>query len=431
MRETEYLIIGNSVAGVNCIEGIREVDEKGEIVVVSEEGVFNYSRPLISYYLGGRVGMDRIFFKNEDFYNKKKVNLILNTKAGKINVEEKKVKLTSDEEIKFDKLLISCGGKPIVPPIQGLKEIKEGFFTFTKLSDAQRIIEYIRTNGIKQAVVLGAGLIGLKCTEGLVERGLKVSIVELADRILANTFDEEASGILENALKKWGCQVFKRDTVVEIEGKRGKVKGVILKSGKIIPTSLLIIAIGVIPNLDLVKNTSIKYDRGIIVNRWMQTNVRYIYAAGDVAQGRDFLLQKNSVIAIWPVASYQGKIAGLNMAGKRTKYQGLFAMNSVQLAGIPTISFGITNPSGGEDYEVLSKKDERNNFYRKIVLKNNRIVGAIFLGKIERAGIFSGLIKDKIDVSSLKDELLSDEFGLLVLPAEYRKHLVRGEGMEV
>ena len=95
-------------------------------------------------------------------------------------------------------------------------------------------------------------------------------------------------------------------------------------------------------------------------------------------------------------------------------------MNSVQLAGIPTISFGITNPSGGEDYEVLSKKDERNNFYRKIVLKNNRIVGAIFLGKIERAGIFSGLIKDKIDVSSLKDELLSDEFGLLVLPAEYR-----------
>lgn len=431
MKKAKYLIVGNSVAGVNCIEAIREVDEKGEIVVVSEENIFNYSRPLISYYLGGRIGIDKLPFKEKRFYEENKVDLILNTRAEKLNVEKKEIQLTNSEKIKFNRLLIACGGKPVVPPIQGLKGIKEGVFTFTKFYDAQKIIDYIRINSIKEAVVLGAGLIGLKCTEGLVERGLKVNIIELADRILANTFDKEASGILENALKKWRCKVFKKDTVAKIDRDNGKIKGVILKSGRTIPTDLLIIAIGVSPNLDLVKDTPVKYERGIMVNDRMQTNIKDIYAAGDVAQGKDFLLQKNSVVAIWPVASRQGKVAGFNMAGKKMKYEGLFAMNSVELAGIPTISFGITNPPQDEEYEVLSKKDEKNDFYRKIVLKNNRIVGAIFLGKIERAGIFSGLIKDKINVSSSKHELLSDDFGLLVLPAEYRKHLVIGEGIEV
>jgi len=194
---------------------------------------------------------------------------------------------------------------------------------------------------------------------------------------------------------------------------------------------LLIIAIGVRPNLELIEDTPINYDRGIIVDEYMRTNLEDVYAAGDVAQGKDFLTQGNSVIAVWPVAFRQGKIAGWNMAGRRVAYEGLFAMNSVELAGIPTISFGMTNPPEGDDFEILTRKDENANFYRKIVLKDNRIVGAIFLGKIERAGIFSGLIKDRLDVSSFKEELLSDDFGLLVLPAGYRKHMVTGEGIEV
>lgn len=432
--KAEYLIIGNSVAGVSCIEGIREIDRKGKIIILSDEDVLNYSRPLISYYLGKKVTKEKMAFKEESFYKDNDVRLFLNTKAVKIDVAKREVYVEGGgERIVFEKLLISTGGKPIIPPIDGLEKAREGVFTFTKLKDAEKIAEYIEKNNIEEATVLGAGLIGLKCTEGLLERGLKVRIVELADRILANTLDKEASSMLEKALKEQGCSLIKNDTIVKINVEKGKVETIILKSGRRFSTRLLIVAIGVLPNVDLVKDTPIKYDRGILVNNIMQTNVENIYAAGDVAQGKDFLSEKNSVIAIWPVASSQGKIAGLNMAGKREEYKGLFAMNSVEIAGIPTISFGITSPLDGKDknFEILSKKDEKKRVYRKIVLKRNKIVGAIFLGKIERAGIFAGLIKDRLDVSSFKNELLSEDFGFLVLPAEYRKHLVEGEGIEV
>ena len=423
--ETKYLIIGNSIAGVSCAEAICTQDPNSNITVISDEGPLNYSRPLISYYLGKKVTKDEMSFKDFDFYEKNNVKVFLDTRVLRLDTKHNQVQLSNGKTVKFKKILIATGGKPIIPPIEGLQKIKRGIFTFTKLSDAQALIDYIQKNKIRQAVVLGAGLIGLKCTEGLVARGLRVTIVELADRILANTFDKEASLILEEALNYRGCKVIKEDTIAKVSGLRGKITKITLKSGEKLSTKLLILAVGVCHNKDLVRDTS------IIVNEFMETNIKNIYAAGDVAQGKDFLLRTNSVLAIWPVACRQGKIAGLNMAGEHTSHEGSFIMNSVELAGIPTISFGITNPECKGGYEVLSKIDKEENFYRKIVLKDNRIVGAIFLGKIERSGIFSGFIKEKIDVSSFMDDLLSDDFGFLVLPAEYRKHLVRGEGIYV
>lgn len=426
--KTKYLIIGNSSAGVHCIEGIRTQDPKGKIVVLSDEAFLNYSKPLISYYLGNKVKKDQMQFRDCDFYKKHNVELFLDTKGEKIDVEKKEV-YCGKGKIHFDKLLIACGGKPIIPPIEGLNEAKEGIFTFTQLNDAENLINYIQKNNIKRAVILGGGLIGLKCSEGLLERGLKITIVELADRILANTFDKEASEILEGALDKMGCKIVKEDTIVKVKSQRSKVKSVVLKSGGEIPTELLVIAIGVRPNIELLKGTSIKYDRGIIVNEFLQTNIPDIYAAGDVALSRDLLSNEPSIIPIWPVASYQGRIAGFNMAGKKQGYKGMFPMNSVELAGIPSISFGVTNPAENKGYEALRSKER--GFYRKIVLKDNQIKGAIFLGKIERAGIFLGLIKNGVDVSAFKEKLLSDDFGLLILPKEYRKHIVVGEGIEV
>jgi len=431
MKEARYLIVGNSIAGVSAVEAIRQVDREGSLLVVSDEEVLNYSRPLISYLLGGKVTEDRMAFRSPEFYHSHGVELILGKRAVGLDVQKRTVTLEDGEVLGFEKLLIATGGKPIVPPIEGLSEVREGVFTFTRLSDARAILDYLSREKVEDAVVLGAGLIGLKATEGLVHRGLRVTIVELAPRILPNTLDRDASDILERALLGWGCRVIKEDTIVRVEAKDGAIQGVVLRSGQRIPTRLLILAIGVRPNLDLVENTPINCDRGIVVDERMQTNVAGIYAAGDVAQGKDFLTGQNSVLAIWPVAARQGKVAGWNMAGKESKYEGLFAMNSVELAGIPTISFGITNPPEGSEYEVLLKKDERNGLYRKVVLKGDRIVGAIFLGKIERAGIFTGLIRYGVNVSSFKDELLSDHFGFLVLPAEYRKHMVKGEGIEV
>jgi len=168
-----------------------------------------------------------------------------------------------------------------------------------------------------------------------------------------------------------------------------------------------------------------------VVDRFMRTNIEDVYAAGDCDQGFGFLNKTNAVIAIWPVAARQGRTAGLNMSGIPTEYSGLFAMNSVQIIDIPTISFGITNPPKDEGYEVLEKKDKLKGVYKKIVLKDSKIVGIILLNCIERAGVYGMLIKEEIDVKGFKDQLLRDDFGFLVLPKDFRKHLVEGKGMVV
>jgi NAD(P)H-nitrite reductase large subunit len=428
-----YVIIGNSAGGVAAAEAIRGYDKNGKITVISDEPHSNYSRPLISYLLGKKINLEAMPYREKNFYKDNRVELILNNKATKLELKKKYVLLSDKRRIPFDKLLIATGGVPIIPEIKGAD--LAGIFTFTDLADSQRIERYIKVNKIKQATVLGAGLIGLKATEALVELGIKVTIVELADRILSATFDKKASNIIEAALEKAGCKLITNNTIVEMRTETGsrkpatrKVKEVILKDKKRIPTALVIVAIGVSPNIELVENTPIKINKGILVDNFMQTNIKGIYAAGDCCQAKDLLLKANRPIAIWPVAVRQGKIAGFNMAGKKTEYKGGLAMNSVELCNIPTISIGESCPEG-KGHQVLEYFEQKKSIYKKIVLKNKRIIGAIFVGDIERAGIYTGLIKDEVDTGSFKGHLLKEDFGLVSLPREYRKHLVATEAV--
>lgn len=430
MSEPRYLIVGNSVAAVHCIEAIRAAGREGPITVVSDEELVNYSRPLLSYWLGGRISEDRLAFRSPAFYREHGVELILGRRVEGLELPERRVRLAGGQRLRYDRLLLAVGGVPILPPIEGLDEVREGAFTFLRWSDARALVDYIEARSLREAVVLGGGLIGLKAVEGLLERGLRVTVVELADRLLASTLDREASGLLEEHLLEHGCRVIKGDTVRRVEASGGVLSGVVLRSGQRLSTRLLIIAVGVRPNRALVEGTPIQADRGILVDPFMRTTVEGVYAAGDCAQALDFLTKSRAVIAIWPVAARQGRVAGLNMAGRPTQYPGLFAMNSVQILRIPTISFGITNPPPGEGYEVLSVLDRQRPLYRKVVLREGRVVGVILLGRIERAGVYGMLIREGLDVSHCKEQLLGEDFGLLVLPREFRRHLV-GEGMEV
>ena len=421
----KYLIIGNSVSAVAAIEGIRGQDKEGEITVISNEPYYNYSRPLISYFLGEKVLLKDMPFRNKDFYEKNKVKLILNVNADRVDTKKKYVVLSDKRKLNFDKLLIASGGAPIVSEIKNSDS--DSVFTFTNLNDAVKLKKYIKTKKVKKAAVLGGGLIGLKVTEALIELGVKVTIIELADRILAASFDKKASSIIQKALEKIGCGLITNNTVSEIiKDKNGKIKKLVLKNKKTLDTDLLVTAIGVIPNKILAEEAGLKTDKGILVDFYMQTNVKDIYAAGDCASARDLLLSVNRPIAIWPAAARQGKVAGCNMAGVRKKYAGSFAMNSVELCGIPTISGGITCSLKKED-RVLEYYNEEKQIYKKVVLRDNKIIGAIFVGDIERAGLYIGLIKDKVDVAAFKDCLLKEDFGLISFPKEYRKHLVAGE----
>ncbi len=424
---THYVIIGNSVASIAAVEAIRNQDKDGAITIISDEPHHAYSRPLISYLLAGKVSEESMLYRDRNFYKKNKVEVLLGKKAIALNPKKKLITLADKKKIHFDKLLIATGGTPILPKVKG-KNL-DGVFTFTKWDDAKKIKEYINKNKVKKVIVVGGGLIGLKTVEGLIGLKVKVSIVELADRILSATFDKKASNLIKTCLNKMGCNVITKNTVTKIRGKK-KVTSVILKDGLKLDCGMVIFAIGVAPNVEIAKGTDIEINKGILVDNHMQTNIPDIYAAGDVVEGLDFITGLTRPIAIWPNAYKQGNIAGSNMAGVPKEYTGSFVMNSVELCNIPTISVGLTDPKE-DGYEVLDYYDEENLVYRKVVLKGNRIVGAIFIKNIDRAGIYTGLIIEKVDVSSFRNHLLEEDFGLLSLPKEYRKHLVYGPGVEV
>jgi NAD(P)H-nitrite reductase large subunit len=415
-----YVIIGNSVAAVGAIRGIREVDDRGNITVLSRERHVAYGRPLISYLLGGLITEKRMAYLPEDFYEKNRVNLLLDAEVVGVDSTKKQVKLAAGDTIGFDKLLIATGGDPFVPPIEGLAG-KDRIFTFTTWDDAEKLKGVAAD--MERVVVIGGGLIGLKAAEGIHLLGKQITIVELADRILSAAFDRPAGRVVAKKMKANGIDVITEDTVVRIEGEGARISGVTLKSGDYIPCDTVVVAIGVRPAAGFLKGSKVDVNRGIVVNDTMETSVKGIYAAGDVAEASDFFSGQKNPMPIWPDAYIQGDVAGTAMAGGEKTYGGGLAMNSIELFKVPTISMGITNPVEPKEFEILTYQDMENYQYRKIVLQDNRLVGAVLVGQVDRAGIFSGLIREKVDVTPFKEQLLAPDFGFIHLTKEIRNTL--------
>jgi len=446
----DYAIIGNSAAGLAAAESIRELDKTGKITLLSEEEHLNYSKPMITYFLTGSVDLKRISFKDREFYRVNNIDIRINTRVKSVDTDKMSLTVEDGGRIGFSKLLIASGGKPIIPRIRAsgagsgedvsfnavdsmnYKKIG-GIFTLATLRDAIRIKDYLKKNSVKRISILGGGLIGLKAAEAFLDMGIDINIIELADRVLSATFDRQASGIIEEKVKSRGSKIYKNNTIEEIYITKGNISGYRLKDGRKMECRLLVIAVGVIPNTGFIYGGKVKINRGILVDDRMQTSVKNIYAAGDVAEGLDMLLKENKNIAIWPLAVMQGAVAGNNMAGGNKKYSGGFFMNSVEILQIPSISMGLTviEDKRGKDIEVLKDFNPDKHIYKKIVIRNNRIIGVILVGNIERAGIYAGLIRNEIDISSVRENISRENFGIIHLPADYKKHLVVGEGIEV
>lgn len=424
MTKTKYLIIGNSVAAVAAVSGIRQVDADGDITLISLETQHTYSRPLITYLLGGKVDEEQMAYRPADWYEKSGVRTMLGTEVTRVDPEAHTVGTADGQTIGYEKLLVAVGGTPIVPrDVQGADA--EGVFTFTTIDDADAIASYIEEHQVRSAIVVGGGLIGLKSVEALLDLGISTTVVELADRMLSATFDETASALAQRRLARAGVEVRTGTTVTELLSEDGRVVGAKLTDGETLPCELLIFAIGVLPATGIVQDTDIDTDRGIIVDDGMRTSAENVYAAGDVAQARALLCGTNRCIAIFPNAYRQGIVAGRNMAGAEAQWEGGLVMNSVTIVDLPTISVGVTEALG-EGYEELSELDDAALHYRKLVLHEGRIVGAVFVGDIDRAGIITGLIRERIDVSEIRDVLMSDDFGLISLPAAYRERVLSG-----
>jgi len=426
----EVLILGNSAAAVGAIEGFRRVDRVTPITLVAKEPYQAYSRPLISHLLAREIGETRMYLRPSNFYMTNGVQTILGEKARSVDPVRRRV-LTTAGPIEYGKLLIAVGGHPVIPPIKGLgRGLPAGVFTFTGWNDAVAIDRWLKSRPVRQAVVLGGGLIGIKAAEALQARLIKVHMVELADHVLPLALDNYAAGMAAERIRQAGVSLECGTTVERVHADPAGVTGVDLRSGKHIPCEMLVVAIGVKPATELVRNTRIKCDRAIVVDEHCETTLPGIYAAGDVSQATDLITGEKRAIPIFPRACMQGRTAGINMAGGLARADRSFAMNSVDVFGLSTVSVGLANACGN-NLEVLEKAGPAGGSYRRIVIRDGMVVGALFAGKIDRAGIVTGLIRAKINVSAIKDMLINDELGLLSLPSEYRKHVVEGEGIEI
>jgi len=415
-----YCIIGNSAAAIGAIEGIRKIDRTGTITVISAEPYHTYSRPLISYYLAGKVEEDKMYYRPMDFYESCKVDVIYNTSAERIDTQKREVILPGEVRVPCDKLLIATGGKPFVPPVEGLD--RRNVFTFQKWDDVKEIQKAVKPG--TKAVIIGAGLIGMKAAEALSNLGTDVTVVEMANRVLSSILDEKAATLVRNVMEEHGIRFCLENTVKQVLGGE-EVTGVELSGGQQLPCDILIAAVGVVPDTEVVRGTTIQVNRGILVNDKMETSVPGIYAAGDVAEGEDALLGIQRVIPILPNAYRQGEIAGKNMAGEDVSFEGGFPMNAIGFYGYSLITAGIL---GGAGYEELSASEPEEKFYRKIVLKDNRLVGFIALKKIDRLGMLTGLIAEKRDAQDYKEKLLKPDFGYIDLPGNLRRERMLAAG---
>jgi len=406
----KYVIVGNGIAGLRAADTIRQQDKEGSLCMISEEEYLSYSRPLISYLIGGEIKEEKMFYHDREWYDNRNITLKMGSAAVDFKPIHNKLALADGTVIGYEKLLIAVGGKGSIPDMPG-KDL-DGIFTFTHLDTAKKIQEKIEA-GAKRAFVLGGGLVGLKAAQGLADAGIDVTVVISSGQVLSQLLDETAAELVKRRLDRKGIRVILNTSVTEILGEGGKVEGIVLESGDEHDCDMVVFAKGVRPDLKYLKDSEIKVNYGIFADNHLNTNIPNVWAAGDCTETFEEAFGKTTTNLVWPRASEQGKVAGLNMVGIPKEYRGWFWMNSFQFYGLSCISVGNVRPHGGR-FEVMINQNLRDGVYRKVILKDNKIIGALFVGKITTIGTINGLIKKQIDVSGHKEDILEDKLALLI-----------------
>ncbi len=391
----QYVIIGNSTAATFAIEGIRAIDRAGSITVISDETRPAYGRPLISYFLYGRIRLENTAYRPASFYTDNGVTLKYGVRAEKIDPKKKTVALSDGSTIGYDKLLVATGSSPLVPPADGLDTVK--YHTFMTMDAALALEKELSPE--KRVLVVGAGLIGLKCVEGILDRVGSVTVVDLAARILPSILDEEGSAIVQERLEERGVNFVLGDCAVRYAPGLAT-----LRSGKEVPFDILVIAAGVRPNVSLVREAGGEVNRGIVVNDRQETTIPDVYAAGDNCESYDICSGTRRILALLPNAAFQGETAGRNMAGGDAAFDKAAPFNALGLFDTHIATAGVYE---GEVYTDLSEG------YKKLFVKDNKLVGFILIDCIGRAGIYTSLIREQTPLTTVDFELLKKNPALM------------------
>ena len=401
----QYVIIGNGVAAVGCIEGIRSVDKDSKITVVSEENHPVYCRPLISYYLENKTDPERMNYRGADFYEKMGCDVFYGKKVIQINTDSKNVVLDDGAKLPYTEVCVATGSAPFVPPFEGLDTVEKKF-SFMTLDDTFALEKAI--NKDSNVLIVGAGLIGLKCAEGLHGRVASITVCDLADRVLSSILDTDCAAIVQKHLEVNGIQFMLGDTAVQFENNLAH-----MKSGKTVKFDTLVLAVGVRANTALLKEIGGNVNRGILINDRMESSIANIYAAGDCTEGNDISSGQKRVLALLPNAYMQGHTAGVNMAGGNDVFDKAIPMNSIGFFGLHIMTAGTYK---GEMYE-----EKIDGTLKRLFTKDGLLKGFILIGKTERAGIYTSLIREKTPLDTIDFETMKKVASSIAFSPENRR----------
>ena len=399
MIQRTCVIIGASAAGMFAARAIRKYDPDSNIRIISEESAAPYSRIFLPKLITGEVELADILIRPEEQIKRLRIELIKGVAVNSIHPKIKTLRMNNGAQVKYDKLLIAAGASPKLPKIKGVG--LPGVFGFRNLQDAGEI----RTGAERsqRVVIIGGGLLSLKAAEALNHFDLDVNIVVRSPQLLSQMLDQQSAKWVLQKILAQGITVHFGLDVAAISGKNN-VEGVILDNGRKISCQMVIVGKGVQSNLAFLKGSALKTDKGILVDKRQRSNLADIYAAGDIAQTPDFFETGHTIKALWPNAVQQGKIAGMNMAGKEIANPDEITANIVNLFGLNLASCGQIKKINAADDEMVFQNA---NVFRRLVFHNNVVVGAVLLGEVHHIGILRALILSKKNVLH-KSNLLMD-----------------------
>lgn len=412
MHMKRYVIIGNGVAAAGCIEGIRSVDTESSITVISAENHPVYCRPLISYYLEKKTDLQRMKYRADSFYADHHAKVIYGRTVTKICTDTKKIILNDGNGIAYDALCVCTGSSPFVPPMKGLESVPRKF-TFMTLDDTLALEQAVTPDS--RVLIVGAGLIGLKCAEGLHGRVQQITVCDLAPRVLSSILDDKCAAMMQKHLEANGIRFLLGTSAAEFTG-----NSAVMQNGETVDFDVLVLAVGVRANTALVRDAGGEVNRGIPVDDACRTTLPDIYAAGDCTESRDISSGTVRVMALMPNAYMQGRTAGINMAGGTAQFDNAIPMNSIGFFGLHCHTAG-SQPEGCEIYE---ESDETQ--IRRLFVKDDRLTGFMLVGHMHRTGIYTALIRNQTPLSSVDFARLRIEPQLAAMGSAYRSRVLKG-----
>lgn len=414
MKMKRYVIIGGGIAGTTAAEQIRSRDSSSDIVTVSKDSYPFYYRPMLADYLGGSVSKSALLARRTEDYASKRIRLLPDVSAVSMDAKQQKVALSSGDTIEYDVLLISTGRSPAQAEWDP-GQIK-GIFYLSSLEDADAISSFIPQ--IKKAIVIGCNLVALEALRGL--RARYISCVSLygEDRFWPQVLDPEAANIIENCLENEHIEIRRGTVINEVLSKDAQVSAALTTEGETIDCDAVIVCSMPVPNIDFLRESGLNIGDGVPVEGELKTSLPNVFAAGDIAKVFEVISGRPSVTPGWLPAWQQGKVAGANMAGEHLTYRGLRSVGT-RVFNYDLVALGCTVPVERGYHEMTGEYPHPDlpYLYKKLILRDDIVVGALFVGDASEAGIVDGWIRDRIPKEERQKEVLRQMFDIYVWSA--------------